>query len=92
MWTPAKRVARKRRLVRKKAQLFALLGDSCAICGSTQELSVDHIDGREWGVAAREVSQETRINLYLLEAANGVRLRTLCKKHNSGYRAYRSVA
>lgn len=60
----------------------------CARCGkkprSIDSLQVDHVYGRTWDVT--KVNRWTRAKRYWQEYKDGVALRALCKKCNSGYR------
>lgn len=63
----------------------------CQKCGrkprSIDSLQVDHVHGRTWDVT--KVNRWTRAKRYWQEFKDGVMLRALCKKCNSGYRPAR---
>lgn len=63
--------------------LLLLLGNKCALCSSTFEMAIDHVDGRDWDPA--KVNRYTRVRRYWKEHRAGVRLRVLCRKCNGGY-------
>lgn len=84
----ARRAAEKRQALRLKQRVFNALGWCCAKCGSKKELSVDHINGREWKVEG--MSWRSRLRRYLREIEQGVALRTLCSRCNSGYRPHKA--
>lgn len=68
-----------------------LLGGRCAVCGSTENLSVDHVDGITWD--RHSVGREARVKRYRDELfgiyrhpdGGEVRLRCLCGPCNSKY-------
>lgn len=66
--------------VRARAALVNQLGGCCAVCGSTVDLEIDHIYGRDWSL--RKHSSHHRVCIYRREAAKGL-LQVLCSKHNS---------
>lgn len=70
-----------------KAWLLAQLGGKCALCGSKQDLEVDHVHGRSWCI--RDYSQAGRVRKYLAEFHQGVKLRALCRSCNGGYNPYK---
>lgn len=70
-----------------KAWLLAQLGGICALCGSREDLAVDHVDGRSW--KPEEYSQAGRVRKYIAEYRAGVRLRPLCRSCNGSYNPYR---
>lgn len=51
---------------------------------SIDSLQVDHVHGRTWDVT--KVNRWTRAKRYWQEFKDGVMLRALCKKCNSGHR------
>lgn len=53
---------------------------ACALCGRQSRLSVDHVDGRRWSVAA--LAWKARLENYIAEFKAGIRLRLLCIKCN----------
>lgn len=57
------------------------LGGRCAVCRTTFQLAIDHVDGRGW--QPRELSSNQRARRYWKEFHEGVRLRVLCKVCNS---------
>jgi len=65
---------------RRRAELIAALGGRCAICGATDDLQVDHKDGRDWDVGRVELSW--RISIYWREHAEG-KLQCLCGQCNT---------
>jgi protein associated with RNAse G/E len=72
------------------AELIALLGLECAICGKREHLQVDHVDGKDW--RARDLSSAARVARYWREYHEGVRMRTLCIECNSSHRYDHLVA
>lgn len=73
------KVARKRRIAKLKADVFAIIGHACFNCGSGDDLEVDHIGPRSWDL--KTVNQETRWKTYLAEAREGL-LCCLCARCN----------
>lgn len=74
-------IARKK--LRNKRRMIVLehYGNKCAICGTNEDLHIDHIDGN--GKLHRlEVKKNTGIEQWLIENnfPNGFQL--LCRKHN----------
>ncbi len=67
--------------------LLQQLGGVCALCGSAEDLEVDHVDGRTWKLESK--SQAGRIREYIKEFKAGVALRALCRSCNGGYNPYR---
>lgn len=65
-------------------ELVDLLGGHCELCGSCDDLAVDHMDGRDY--QPRRLSFFHRTILYWMELFDGVRLRILCRACNGGYR------
>jgi len=64
-----------------KARLIEFLGWKCAECGTTEDLTFDHIDGdRDW--EPKKVHSTKRIRLYTEDALND-KIQLLCRKHNS---------
>ena len=61
--------------MRIRKQLFARLGWKCVRCGSSEDLSIDHVDGRSWSLNMAWVK---RMQRYWTEFEAGVRLRLLC--------------
>lgn len=74
---------RKARVRRKYLWLLNALGYECKKCGTLGDLTIDHVNGLDWGVKHSEVCHETRVNLYLREYEHGVPLQILCKRCNS---------
>jgi len=70
----------KRRAAERRAELIAKLGGKCKCCGSTEDLEIDHINGRTWNL--REKSSDVRIAIYEREAKQGL-LQILCKPCNA---------
>jgi 5-methylcytosine-specific restriction endonuclease McrA len=60
---------------RAKAKLIAELGGECVMCGTTEDLEIDHLYKREWSIRNTEFSW--RISKYRKEAALGL-LQLLC--------------
>jgi hypothetical protein len=60
--------------------LHNLLGGSCAVCGSREDLTIDHEAGRDWKI--ERVSRHARVTRYLAEYLDGVPLRILCIECN----------
>jgi hypothetical protein len=56
------------------------LGNRCEICGSSDDLEIDHVDGRDW--EPRKKSAHCRAKRYLYELMAGVHLRLLCATCN----------
>lgn len=78
---PAASTVRRRRLCdARRAKLRKLLGNRCAWCGVSQNLTVDHINGRSWDI--KEVYYSTRLRIYVEEAEAGL-LQFLCLECNS---------
>ncbi len=65
---------------RLRAEVYRLLGDSCALCGSTYRLSVDHVHGRSYDL--HTLSSHQRMRRYLAEIRAGKKLRLLCGEHS----------
>lgn len=83
----AKRNARLRENYRaKRDTLIAALGGICVRCGATEELTVEHVDGRDYEV--RKLSSFQRVRRYLAEFASGVKLCLYCLPCNSSYGNY----
>jgi 5-methylcytosine-specific restriction endonuclease McrA len=66
---------------KKRAELIELLGGQCALCGSTDNLEIDHINGRTWLV--RKVDPSWRVSIYWAEYRSGVPLQCLCGDCNT---------
>jgi 5-methylcytosine-specific restriction endonuclease McrA len=77
-------VWRRRHLATKKAQLIADLGGVCVgfpgPCGTTEDLTFDHINGRDWDI--RAVHSTKRLRIYVEEASQG-KLQLLCRACNT---------
>lgn len=58
-----------------RAALLEQLGGKCALCGSTEDLTFDHIKGRDYVLSS--MNQASRIRTYKKEAEQGL-LRVLC--------------
>lgn len=69
--------------VRRKDRVFCILGNHCVECGSTEDLTVDHIGGKRW--IPENVHSTKRWRIYLEEAEKGL-LRCLCRRCNSKLR------
>lgn len=65
---------------RKRNELIKSLGGVCAYCGTTKNLTFDHIYGRDWDV--RSVHGEKRLRIYRIEATSGL-IQLLCLSCNS---------
>lgn len=65
---------------RRMAELFKVVGEECVLCGSKEDLTIDHVDGIGWERNA--VSSSARVARYWRELEAGVRLRTLCNSCN----------
>jgi hypothetical protein len=65
-----------------RAKLICELGGQCvyAGCGTTENLELDHIHGRDWKV--EKFSSHMRVRRYRVEAAEG-KLQVLCRSHNA---------
>lgn len=61
-------------------QLIQDLGGKCAKCGTTEKLTIDHIDGCEFNHS--DVEWSARVSIYRREAKEN-KLQVLCEKHNS---------
>ena len=64
----------------KRAKLVQQLGGECKFCQSTEELEIDHINGRDYDI--RRLGSDTRVSRYVKEAKQGL-LQVLCKSCNS---------
>jgi len=62
---------------RRRRRLLKALGGCCKMCGSTRDLTVDHINGRNYCV--RKLSSHMRVTRYLREYEAGVPLQALCR-------------
>ncbi len=60
---------------RKRLELIERLGGKCVKCGATEDLEIDHIDGRTWD--SKAYSQKGRVIRYWREFAEGL-LQVLC--------------
>jgi hypothetical protein len=60
--------------------LIASLGGVCENCGSTEDLEVDHPNGRDYKLVAMD--QTMRLARYFRELDAGVKLRVLCSSCN----------
>jgi hypothetical protein len=65
---------------RKKLALIESLGGKCAECGSEDQLTFDHKDGRDWDI--RAVHACKRLRIYTEEADAGL-IQLLCLSCNS---------
>ena len=76
------RIAKMKKVRRRRADLIERLGGRCVICGATEKLEFDHIDParKEW--ETRALSSESRIKRYEDEAAKGL-LQLLCRHCNA---------
>lgn len=70
------------------AELIQKLGGRCALCPNTQglPLTVDHVNGHGWPKPHRAYRFDERVRRYCREYEEGVKLRCLCMRCNSGYR------
>jgi hypothetical protein len=66
--------------------LVEKLGGKCVECGSTDDLEIDHMDGRDW--EPRALSSTMRAARYWREYEEGVRLRVLCSSCNGARNQY----
>ena len=66
---------------KRKAELVALLGGKCEVCGSTENLTVEHKEGRDYQV--RKLSSLMRLKKYKEEFLAGVKLAVRCLSCNS---------
>ena len=76
------KTAERRRLIKKRNELMALLGDRCVMCGSQDNLEFDHPHGRHW--EARSLARTKRLRLYREDFEVG-NLRLLCSACNKIY-------
>jgi 5-methylcytosine-specific restriction endonuclease McrA len=60
--------------------LIQQLGGKCVECGTTEKLTIDHIDGCEF--EHTDIEWSHRISIYRREAKEG-KLQVLCETHNS---------
>ena len=65
----------------KRLKLVEALGGKCANCGTTNDLDIDHIDGKPY--LSNSIDQSMRVTRYYREYKSGVRLRVLCGLCNS---------
>lgn len=72
---------RRRMYRRRRDALLALLSDSCELCGSTENLTIEHPEGRDYSI--RELSSFQRVKKYLEEFMVGVKLAVRCLSCNS---------
>lgn len=70
--------------IKKRQELVDLLGGVCANCGSTEDLEIDHINGRDYKL--EEVAFDQRTTRYWREYREGVPLRVLCSDCNKKLR------
>lgn len=68
---------------RLKQRLYAMLENVCALCGSEDDLEIDHEHGRDW--EPNRVWSDARLRKYIQEAAEG-HVRLLCRSCNAVYR------
>ena len=61
---------------RRKDELYRALGGVCSVCGGTDRLGVDHVNGRDY--LLRALGSHRRMRRYLEEFRAGVPLRLLC--------------
>jgi len=73
-------IRRRKCCEKRKAALVEQLGGKCVECESTEDLTFDHIHGRDWKL--REVHSTKRLRIYIKEAAEG-KLQLLCRGCNS---------
>jgi 5-methylcytosine-specific restriction endonuclease McrA len=64
----------------KRAALFRRLGGKCAVCGSTEELQIDHKRPRNW--TPHDMSNEARVRAYAKAIRDG-NAQLLCPSHHS---------
>lgn len=69
----------RRRYAAGMAEIRKKLGDACALCGRTDVLHIDHVNGRPY--VARRLSSNCRLKRYRQEATEG-KLRLLCESCN----------
>lgn len=62
-----------------RARLIVQLGGRCAWCGTEEDLTIDHIYGRNWSV--RMTSSDQRVRRYEREARQG-KIQILCNECN----------
>lgn len=66
---------------RRKRALVNMLGGKCAKCGSRENLTIEHVAGRDWDI--RKFSSWQRLKRYWAEYNQGVSLCVLCLSCNS---------
>lgn len=71
----------KRQRAARRVQVFDHYGWSCACCGSTEDLAIDHVDGD--GARHREEVDAERLYAWLIENGFPEGFQTLCKPCNS---------
>lgn len=76
---------------RLRGLLLILAPDGrCALCRRKRPLEVDHVDGAGWSRSA--FNRWARVNRYIREFKEDVRLRALCRECNAGHNPIRSRA
>lgn len=74
-------IRRRKLAAKRRSELMELLGNVCAHCGSTKQLTFDHISGhRDWDPQA--VHSTRRLRIYLDEAREG-KGQLLCRACNA---------
>ena len=71
---------RRKLFAARKAALVAQLGGKCAECGTSDDLTFDHLFPRDWH--PRSVHATKRLRIYAEEAAAG-KIQLLCGTCNS---------
>jgi hypothetical protein len=72
---------RRRMLKRRKDELVALLGGCCEKCGSKENLTIEHKEGRDYSIS--KLSSNMRLKKYKEEFLAGVKLAIRCLPCNS---------
>ncbi len=73
---------RKAQYKARYAALIQALGGKCENCKCTEDLTIDHWNGRNWGCRPEALSSWERIVRYEREHAKGL-VRCLCRSCNS---------
>lgn len=77
---------RRRMYAKRRQALVDALGGACLRCGSTENLTIEHVDGRDYNI--RKLSCFQRVKKYMEELRSGVRLCLYCLECNSSYGNY----